>query len=112
MGRKNHRPHRTQQRRYGPGEAAPRALRPMTPLPVSIEKMVLPTGRCYFRSKGGKLIFKTEAEAAAALRQANAKRRVQSNGHVECRFYACPEGGCGGFHLTSRAEFQERGKTA
>lgn len=112
MPRRNHRPVRKQQRHVPPGAVLPRRLR-ATQAPTPISKMVLPTGRCFFRSRRGKLIFRTEADAQSALRQAKDKRVHQpANGHVECRYYACPDGGCGGFHLTSREEYEERGKTA
>ena len=70
----------------------------------------MPKGKCYFRSRYGKLIF-TEAEAGKALRQAQANRERHGSGHREERTYACPEGGCGGWHLTSRKTYEERGKS-
>lgn len=110
MPRKNHSRGRRQHRRVPVGQSLPRALREAAgPLPTQpIEKMVLPTGRCHFRSRYGKLIFKTEKLAQAALEQAKTKRKYQANGHVESRYYACPPGGCGGFHLTSRDNYEER----
>lgn len=77
---------------------------------VNVEKMVLPEGKCFFQSRRGKAIFRTEGRAAQALRQAQAQRRFSGTGHVEKRYYRCPEGGCGGYHLTSREEYEERGK--
>lgn len=113
MPRRNHSQRRRQQRRVKPGDVLPRALRVTGgPPPAPVEKMILPTGRCYFRSKAGKLIFKTEKLAQQALRQAKNKRKYQANGHVECRYYPCPPGGCGGYHLTSRETYEERGKAS
>lgn len=77
---------------------------------VNVEKMVLPEGKCFFQSRRGKAIFRTKEKAARALRQAQAQRRFSGTGHVEKRYYRCPEGGCGGYHLTSREEYEERGK--
>jgi hypothetical protein len=109
MPRKNHRPNRPQRRRVPVDQGVPRALRGVSAKPVPIDKMVLPKGRCFFRSKKGKLIFSTKADAEKALVQAKANRKRQTaNGHVECRFYECPEGGCGGFHLTSREQYEDR----
>jgi len=107
MPRRNSRPHRKQVKRLKPGQATPRARRPdraRDPL----DQLVLPVGRCFFKSRKGKLTFATEADAEKALKQAAAKREHQLNGHVESRFYPCPPDGCGGFHLTSRDEYEER----
>lgn len=76
---------------------------------VDVEKMVTPDGKCFFRSKFGKDIFLTETKAARALKQVQQQRLRQGTGHVEKRYYSCPEGGCGGFHLTSRETYEERG---
>lgn len=103
MGRKNHRGGRPQARRRFDGSAAkPRAVLP------PVETLVVPKGKCYFRSRNGKLIFATEIDAQKALRQARHKRRLQGTAHQEERFYPCPEGGCGGYHLTSRTHYQDR----
>lgn len=112
MPRRNHVKRRGQRRRISDESGMPRALRPSAPTPLPLSQMVLPAGRCYYKSKYGKLIFKTEDDAKTALKHAQTKRkRYQSNnGHVETRYYPCPEGGCGGFHLTSRERFEERGK--
>jgi hypothetical protein len=74
---------------------------------VSLENLVIPDGRCYFQSRKGKSIFRTKEKAQTALDQAQLNRARQGTMHVEKRFYACPEGGCGGFHLTSRDEYDE-----
>lgn len=110
MPRRNRTPRRKQRRRYESQEAVPRSARASSP-PMALDKMVLPKGKCFYRSKGGKLTFATEADAREALKQAQRKRRP-ANGHVECRYYECPEGGCGGFHLTSRESFEDRSKAS
>lgn len=74
---------------------------------IELETMVIPDGKCFFRSKYGKAIFFGEEKAQAALKQAQAMRRRSGSGHMEKRFYSCPEGGCGGFHLTSRDEYDD-----
>lgn len=53
------------------------------------------------------MIF-TEADANKALAQAQADRARRGSQHVEKRAYACPPGGCGGYHLTSRETFVDR----
>lgn len=108
MGRRNHRGGKRQARRVPAGQPIPRGIRQPA---VPIEKMTIPRGRCWHRSRKGKLIFKDEGEAKRALKQAQEKRKHQANGHVEVRYYQCAkktEGGCGGWHLTSREEFHER----
>jgi len=79
------------------------------PPPPPITALVVPKGKCYFHNRHGKLIF-TEAEATKALRQAQAARERRGSGHREERTYQCPEGGCGGWHLTSRKTYEERGQ--
>lgn len=75
---------------------------------VKAEDIILPDGQCFFQSPGkGKARFSTEARAAKALRQAQVQRRRTGATRVEKRYYACPDGGCGGFHLTSREAFDE-----
>lgn len=81
--------------------------RPTVPAPrVPIEDMVLPDGQCSFQGRP-KARFATKEKAAAALKQAQRMRARTGSGHVEKRYYACPEGGCGGFHLTSREAFDD-----
>jgi hypothetical protein len=75
---------------------------------VELDKMVLPDGQCMFRTTRPKARFATEEKAAEALRQAQKLRAQRGSTHVEKRYYACPQGGCGGFHLTSREQFDER----
>lgn len=67
--------------------------------------LVVPDGHCTFRVR--KARFETKAKAEAALRQAQKKREALGSGHVEKRVYKCPEGGCGGWHLTSHEEYDE-----
>jgi hypothetical protein len=113
MPRRNRPPRRRQRRRYAEDQGMPRAARAASSAaPLPLDKMVLPKGRCFYRSRSGKLIFVTEKDAQTALRHAQQKRKTQPNGHVESRYYECPEGGCGGFHLTSRETFEERGKAS
>lgn len=104
MPRKNHRHRRPQ----APRVVGPKPRRGLPP-PPPLEAMVVPEGKCYFRSRWGKLIFTTEEKALRALEQAKAHRARRGSGHVEERIYPCPTGGCGGFHLTSRTEWKERG---
>jgi len=84
-----------------PAKGAPAMAR------VPLEDLVIPDGRCYFQSRKGKAKFATKAKAQTALDQAQRNRARQGTMHVEKRFYECPPGGCGGFHLTSRDEYDE-----
>ena len=104
MPRRNHRGGAPQAPRRTEGK--PRRPRART---VPLEQMVIPRGRCFFRSRYGKLIF-SEAEVEKALKQAQRMRAARASGYVESRYYECPEGGCGGFHLTSRETYNERGQ--
>jgi hypothetical protein len=72
-----------------------------------VEALVIPHGRCFAFSRKGKLKF-TQAEAGTALKQAKASRARRGSKHTEERVYECP--GCGFWHLTSRTQFEERGK--
>lgn len=76
-----------------------------------VETMITPDGRCFLQSRRGKDIFLTEEKAERALKQAQAMRRRSGTGHMEKRYYPCPEGGCGGYHLTSRETYEERGRS-
>lgn len=101
---------RPQARRRADGlPSAPR------PIPIAISDTVTPQGRCFFKSRKGKLIFATEAIAQKALAQARRKRLAAAGGSqstlttkIEKRVYPCPDGGCGGWHLSSWVEYQER----
>lgn len=112
MSRKNSRVGRSNDRGRRARIAAEErgSIAPRRDIQINVEKMVTPDGRCYFRNRFGKDIFKTKEKAQRALKQVQIQRLRSGTGHVERRFYACPEGGCGGFHLTSREEYEERGK--
>lgn len=71
---------------------------------VEAESLIIPDGQCRRNPRFPKAIFRTEEKAAKALRQAQQMRARSGSAHVEKRYYACleSEGGCGGFHLTSR----------
>lgn len=107
MGRKNRNVGRSKDRGRRARQAA-EILPRVKPQPrSSIEQMVLPDGRCTFQTKRPKARFDTEEKARRALKQAQAMRTRMNSHHVEKRYYKCPEGGCGGWHLTSREEFDE-----
>lgn len=105
MSRRNHRNSKPQARRREDGSKGQRN----THVRVPLEQMIVPKGKCYFRSRGGKMIF-TQEEARAALKQAQTGRRRAGSAYAEKRVYECPEGGCGGWHLTSRETYEERGR--
>jgi hypothetical protein len=75
--------------------------------PVPIEDIVVPKGKCFYQARRGKLVF-TKDEAATALKQAQHSRKRSGSAYAEKRVYACPEGGCGGYHLTSATTYQQR----
>lgn len=107
MSRKNHsRGRRPQAKRLPNG--LPPTKRNRKLLRTPIEEMVVPVGKCYFRSRHGKLRF-TEAEVDKALKQAQRNRAASGSTHAEERYYPCPEGGCGDYHLTSRTTYTPRG---
>ena len=89
-------------------EAAPVA--PMRQQPrMALEDIIIPEGKCFRMNKRrGKATFSTEEKARKALRQAQQNRTRMGTGHVEKRVYQCPEGGCGGWHLSSREAFDEK----
>lgn len=76
-----------------------------------LEQLIVPDGKCSFRVRTPKARFATKARAEAALRQAQRKRNALGSGHVEKRVYKCPDGGCEGWHLTSRDEYTPRGES-
>lgn len=84
-------------------------IKPMTQQPrVSVEDLVLPDGQCRFQTKRKpKARFATAEKAQRALIQAQQQRARTGSPHVEKRYYKCPEGGCGGYHLTSREAYDE-----
>lgn len=110
MGRKNSRGGkiRPQAKRRPDGTRGGRRAGWVPPPPV--ESLIVPKGRCFFRSRKGKLIF-TRDEADRALRQAQQGRASRGSSYTESRAYECPEGGCGGWHLTSRQVYVERKPT-
>jgi hypothetical protein len=105
MGRKNNRNRQPQAQRRADGTRGGRRAGWTPPPPV--ETLIVPKGRCFFRSRKGKLIF-TADEAQKALKQAQNGRQRAGKAYAESRAYPCPEGGCGGFHLTSRETYVER----
>ena len=105
MSRRNHVKRRPQARRRAEGVPSVKPNRRLTRVPI--EEMVVPVGRCYFRSRHGKLRF-TKDEIDKALKHAQRNRAAKGSTHVEERYYPCPEGGCGDFHLTSRTEYTPR----
>lgn len=105
MGRKNHgRGNRQAPRRRADQPPVPKNKPHMAPIPI--EKIVVPKGRCTFRSRHGKLRFSAE-DVQRALKQAQHNRKVKGSTHAEARYYQCPPGGCGDFHLTSREAYQD-----
>lgn len=75
---------------------------------IPLEDLVLPDGQCFFPNRNRpKAMFATRQKAQKALDQAKLQRTRSGSAHVEKRYYACPEGGCGGYHLTSREEYDE-----
>jgi hypothetical protein len=75
---------------------------------IPIDEMILPDGQCRLISRRHpKARFATEEKATLALAQARRKRAATGSTRVEKRVYPCPEGGCGGWHLSARAEFDE-----
>lgn len=84
-------------------------IRPVKQQPrVQLEDLVLPDGMCSFQTKRRpKARFATPEKAQKALIQAQQQRARVGSAHVEKRYYPCPPGGCGGFHLTSRDEYDE-----
>lgn len=111
MGRKNGNVQRSKDRgRRARQVREEKGIKARPDIQFNVEKMVTPDGRCFFRNRFGKDIFLTKEKAERALRQVQAQRRRSGTGHVERRYYKCPEGGCGGYHLTSRESYEERGK--
>lgn len=111
MGRKNNKVRRSNDRgrlqRRQRGESPFREQKHQIPR-VQIEDLVLPDGQCRFQSgRRPKARFATKEKAQKALEQAQRQRERSGSHHVEKRFYPCPEGGCGGYHLTSREAFDE-----
>lgn len=106
MGRRNERAVKTRLNRREQG--APRRKKNKAIPPVEITQLVMPDGQCGFQNRRRpKARFGTKEKATAALKQAQQIRARSGSTHVEKRIYRCPEGGCGGYHLTSREEYDE-----
>lgn len=108
MPRKNSRVGRPKQRgRYAAERhigVAPKKQQPR----VELEKLIMPDGQCTFHLKRPKARFATKEKANAALRQAQQQRARVGSAYAEKRVYECPDGGCGGWHLSSREAFDVR----
>lgn len=81
---------------------------PMMPkyTPGKIEEIVIPDGKCTLHRRQ-KDRYATEEKAITAARAINKQRRNHPESHKIQRVYPCPEETCGGWHLTSRTEFDE-----
>lgn len=79
---------------------------------VAADELIIPDGHCTRNPMRTKARFDTEDKAAAALRQAQQMRKRSGSGHMERRYYLCEEseGGCGGYHLTSRETYDNAWK--
>lgn len=111
MARKNGKVRRSNDKgrlaRRSRGEHIPRQQVKQQPR-VPVEDLILPDGKCDLMSKRRpKARFGSKEKANAALRQAQQQRARTGTGHVEKRVYECPEGGCGGWHLSSREAFDD-----
>jgi len=113
MGRKNSRVREKNRRGYkarkGQREEFHGVAMPQQPR-IRVDMLVMPDGACPRPGRRPKARFLTEEKAAQALKQAQQQRARIGSGHVEKRYYACPEVGCGGYHLTSRETYEERAK--
>lgn len=110
MGRKNQNVRRKNVKgRMDRRERGQAPLRPVKQQPrVQLEDLVLPDGMCRFQTKRRpKARFATVEKAEKALVQAQQQRARTGSAHIEKRYYRCPEGGCGGYHLTSREAYDE-----
>lgn len=106
MPRKNSRVPRRKTRR----EFQSRTPHPARLAPIPIEQTVVPKGKCFVRSRHGKLKF-TKAEVDTALRHAQHNRKMKGSGKVEERYYCCEDGrpeGCGFYHLTSLSTWEAK----
>ena len=80
--------------------------------PIPVEDTVVPKGRCYIRSRQGKLKF-TKEEVNTALRHAKHTRQLRGgkSTKTEARYYSCEDGrpeGCGYWHLTSLEKWEPK----
>lgn len=110
MGRKNSNVRRSNDKgRLARRQRGELHIHPSKQMPrIHLEDLVLPDGQCRFMNpRRPKARFATKAKAEKALIQAQQQRARTGSLHVEKRAYPCPEGGCGGWHLTSRESFDE-----
>lgn len=113
MGRKNRNAHQRNIKgrldRRQKGQPRPPAKTTGTAYRPSVDDIVMPDGQCFFYGRKPKAKFATEAKAARALEQARLRRQYTNAPieRTEKRYYRCPEGGCGGWHLSSRGSFDE-----
>lgn len=105
MGRKNDRVRRRNSRAKQFDKGLPKA--PHIPR-VPLDQLVLPDGKCLLNRRKPKARFATKDKAEKALFQAQQQRARTGSAHVEKRVYRCPEGGCEGWHLTSREEYDDK----
>lgn len=109
MSRKN----RNVRRSNDKGRRARQKLAGLPKEPVRVSRrlegdFIIPDGRCNWKNPARpKLRFATEEKANQALRAAQKRRAALRSGHTEKRVYKCPEGGCGGWHLSAREQFDE-----
>lgn len=109
MGRKNSNVRRKNVRRDRREPGQPRPKRKLEIPRIPVESLIMPDGQCNFPNRRKtKAMFATESKARAALHQAIHQRKRTGSTHVEKRYYKCPEGGCGGYHLTSRDEYDDQ----
>jgi hypothetical protein len=104
MGRKNSQVGRRKVRREFRSNAKTNRTVRLPPIPI--EAAVVPKGRCFIRSRNGKLKF-TKDQVNTALRHAQHNRAMKGSTKVEARYYSCEDGrpeGCGFWHLTSMTE--------
>jgi hypothetical protein len=107
MPRRNTAGARKNSRRDRRQKGVGRTPKPVIPR-VRLDDLVLPDGQCRFQTRKPKARFDTKDKAEKALVQAQKQRERTGSTHVEKRVYKCPEGGCGGWHLTSREQFDEK----
>ena len=107
MARKNRNVKRSKDRKRYARSASEMGLGPQAPTGPRerLDRLVMPDGQCTSFGRRPKARFGTEEKAAEALASAQRRHKRVGSGHVEKRYYACPEGGCGGYHLTSRESY-------
>lgn len=115
MGRSNKAARAKNNRMNRRPKGEPRGLPPRPNIPrIPVSDLILPDGRCTRNPRRPKDMFATREKAQKALDQAQHARARMGSGHVERRFYLCEksEGGCGGYHLTSRESYDNTWKRA